>query len=41
MNSREILEQIVGKHVTKNGYFIDVKTLPYDVLLDLYKSIVH
>jgi hypothetical protein len=41
MNSREILENIVGKHITQNGYAINVKELPYDVLLNLYKSIVH
>jgi hypothetical protein len=40
MNSREILEKVVAKHVSQNGYAINVKELPYDILLDLYKSIV-
>ena len=41
MNSREILEKVVSRHVLQNGYAINVKELPYDVLLNLYKSIVH
>jgi hypothetical protein len=41
MNSREILEKVVGEHILQNGYAINIKELPYDILLDLYKSIVH
>jgi hypothetical protein len=40
MNSREILENIVGKYIIEHGHAINVKELPYDILLDLYKSIV-